>query len=854
MQKTKRILALLLAIAVGLMCFLGAVGTAWAVELDVSAVVSAMSLDEKLSQMIIPAIRTWDGTNVTDLDQSPGTAEALRRHQYGGVILFASNVKGTEQTAKLLHQLQTNNAAISGASTSIPYFTAVDQEGGIVCRLSTGTRMTGNMALGAAGDKAEENARTTGALIGEELSALGFNMNFAPSVDVNSNPANPIIGVRSFSDDPATVVKLGAAYTKGLQAQKVIGCLKHFPGHGDTDSDTHIGTAAVNKDYKALSECELVPFRSGIQEGWVDMIMTAHITLPDYDEEQTFADGTKGYYPATMSPKVLTDLLRGELGYDGVVVSDALEMGALYDVQLVEGDRKSAQYAANLGEKAVNAGVDILLLPIDINSGSAADFMDAYLSALASKVQSGSIPARRVDESVTRILKLKEKYGILTSGGYSADLSAVTEQAKAVVGSEAHHKTEAKLAQDSVTLLKNENNLLPFDAKGKKIVLLTRNSTEAKMLFHTLKQLREEGVLPKDAYLVNQTQTDDEGRYESVGAEGSACTVTLDHYKDGDNVRECAAIADADLVIALSMTGGMSALGAKNVNYMGLTAAMEAARSAGGKFVLLSAQLPYDAARYQSADAILLCYLSSGLGLTPEVQADGSVQNYNANIAAALGTLFGAGTPTGKLPVNVPVLREDENGNVSPTDEVLYQRGTSLSYQSAAERSISKGTFSKLQSVTWNGKAQKPKFTVTLNGKTLKAGTDYSLSWKDNTNPGTASVTVKGRGEYTGTKTLTFAILPKGTSLSKAKGQKKAVSLQWKAQTKQITGYQVQYSTDSAFKSAKSVRISGAKKTKKTVKKLKSGKKYYFRVRTYKTVKKKDYNSPWSKALSAKTK
>jgi hypothetical protein len=185
---------------------------------------------------------------------------------------------------------------------------------------------------------------------------------------------------------------------------------------------------------------------------------------------------------------------------------------------------------------------------------------------------------------------------------------------------------------------------------------------------------------------------------------------------------------------------------------------------------------------------------------------------------------------------------------------VLYQRGTSLSYQSAAERSISKGTFSKLQSVTWNGKAQKPKFTVTLNGKTLKAGTDYSLSWKDNTNPGTASVTVKGRGEYTGTKTLTFAILPKGTSLSKAKGQKKAVSLQWKAQTKQITGYQVQYSTDSAFKSAKSVRISGAKKTKKTVKKLKSGKKYYFRVRTYKTVKKKDYNSPWSKALSAKTK
>ena len=164
----------------------------------VKDMVAKMSPDEKISQMIIPAIRTWDGENVTDLDEFPELKEALRAHQYGGVILFGSNIDGTEKTAKLVYGLQANNSENADVSVNIPYFMSVDEEGGSVIRITSGTRMTGNMAIGATGGNAEKNAEITGEIIGEELSALGFNADFAPVIDVNSNPANPVIGTHHF--------------------------------------------------------------------------------------------------------------------------------------------------------------------------------------------------------------------------------------------------------------------------------------------------------------------------------------------------------------------------------------------------------------------------------------------------------------------------------------------------------------------------------------------------------------------------------------------------------------------------------------------------------------------------------
>ena len=273
-------------------------------EVKVDQVISKMTLDEKISQMIIPAIRTWNDEGITELEKVPEIKAALKKHQYGGVILFGANITGTEQITRLIDDLQNNNNAIEGVSAHIPYLMPVDEEGGIVIRLTSGTRMTGNMAIGATQD-AVANAGETGEILGEELKAVGFNTDFAPDIDVNNNPSNPVIGTRSFSDDPQKVSELGKAYSEGLSKSGIVATYKHFPGHGDTAVDSHIGTPSVEKTYDEIKATELVPFKAAIDNG-ADMIMTAHITYPLIDDEVVFGDGvTKGFYPATMSKKII---------------------------------------------------------------------------------------------------------------------------------------------------------------------------------------------------------------------------------------------------------------------------------------------------------------------------------------------------------------------------------------------------------------------------------------------------------------------------------------------------------------------------------------------------------------------
>ena len=214
--------------------------------------------------------------------EADGLPEVLQRHQYGGMILYGSNVKGTEQVTRLISDLQKNNGEIE-ATTNIPYFIALDQEGGIVTRIASGTRMTGNMALGATGENAAYNARVTGNIIGREVASIGANVDFAPVADVNCNPANPVIGTRSFSDDPDFVASLACNFNEGLAENNVIGCFKHFPGHGDTGTDSHLGVSTVYKTCEELESTEYVPFKSAIADG-ADMIMTAHITMPLVDD------------------------------------------------------------------------------------------------------------------------------------------------------------------------------------------------------------------------------------------------------------------------------------------------------------------------------------------------------------------------------------------------------------------------------------------------------------------------------------------------------------------------------------------------------------------------------------------
>lgn len=273
-------------------------------EILLNQIIKDMTLEEKVSQMIIPAFRTWNDVDVTDINDFPEIKEALTRHPYGGIILFGWNITGTEQTVRLLHELQKNNLRVSGVSRHIPYLTLIDEEGGRVVRLKSGTRLTGNMALGATREPLK-NAELSGEIISREIASLGFNVNLAPVIDINNNPANPVIGIRSFSDNPETVAKLGVSYARGLQKNNVIATFKHYPGHGDTMTDSHVGMPSVARNYEDFLKNELIPYSLAVENG-AEMIMTAHITYPLIDDLYTYGDGvTRGYYPATMSSKMI---------------------------------------------------------------------------------------------------------------------------------------------------------------------------------------------------------------------------------------------------------------------------------------------------------------------------------------------------------------------------------------------------------------------------------------------------------------------------------------------------------------------------------------------------------------------
>ncbi len=345
------------------------------------ALCGKMTLEQKVSQMIMPSMRTWEGedNSVTDLGSYPGLAEALRRHQYCGVILFGANITGTEQTVRLISDLQSNNAlgAEAKGTDVIPYLVSADQEGGSVARLTMGTRGTGSMAIGATGENAGQNARDIGRVFGEELSALGVNVNLGPCVDVITDLADLGMSTRVFSDDAQTDAALAAAFAEGVDESNVITAYKHFPGAGDgSDYPT-----SVRLTLEELGAGGLSAYRAAIENG-AEMLMTAATTFPLIDDEYLMADGvTKGYYPATLSPKIVNDMLRGELGFDGVVITDALEMDQFITEPdngqaLFPGEPHSAAHDVLVAEKAINAGCDILLLPKDMISEEAVQYYD----------------------------------------------------------------------------------------------------------------------------------------------------------------------------------------------------------------------------------------------------------------------------------------------------------------------------------------------------------------------------------------------------------------------------------------------------------------------------------------------
>ena len=728
----------------------------------VEDVVANMTLDEKISQMIMVAFRTWNGKNVTDLsvDEVAELRAALQKHQYGGAILFGSNVATTLQSGRLVQAIQQNNATAEGFSKHIPYLMGVDEEGGVVMRFGSGTRMTGSMAIGATGAKGEANAKLTGSILGSECAALGFNVDFAPTVDVNSNPANPVIGTRSFGDDPAKVSTLGNAFVAGLAEQKVISTIKHFPGHGDTATDSHSQLDSVDKTIEELRACELVPFKSAIENG-ADLIMTAHITLPKYDDLQTFWDGRKGYYPATMSKKILTDLLRGELGYTGVVITDALEMGAIGKTKVAPGEPGSVEFAAYVSEECVNAGVDILLIPTDLKDADSVTFYNEYIGLLEREVRNGNIPEARINESVTRILKLKQKYGIFEPAVDAPTFEFDADKAEATVGSADHHAEEMRIAREAITLLKNDNYTLPVSGHDNNFVVVTRDKADNATVVAALEELKAEGVLDENTYVNNLSAE------TTSGSADATCKVTIDCYRESekdpadpskviykvhitDELK--AAIAKADTVVGVSVNWGLSALQPTDVQYQGLSTLLEETHDAGGRFVLLSGNLPYDAARYQNADAIMLGYMSTGFGTDPtERDAEGHSLAYNANMRAAIESMFDHMPPVGTLPVSIPPVKEDGDKIVFDTENTLYERGYGLRYEYAfLQGAGQEHVYGSGERLNFKNNARYDKLTgVSVDGKNLDASAYDTAKGSTIVGLNAAYLDTLGNGDHT---------------------------------------------------------------------------------------------------------
>ncbi|WP_172370674.1 glycoside hydrolase family 3 protein [Sporosarcina jiandibaonis] len=427
--------------------------------------INGMTLNEKVGQMLMPDFRNWKGQNVTKM--LPEIEQLIQEYHLGGVILFRENVVTTEQTARLVAEYQE-------AAEKYGLLMTIDQEGGIVTRLQSGTDMPGNMALGAT--RSSEIAHDVGQVIGEELNALGINMNLAPVLDVNNNSDNPVIGVRSIGESPELVAELGVAYTKGLQSAGVAATAKHFPGHGDTAVDSHLGLPEVPHDKERLMEVELYPFQK-VMEANIDAIMTAHVTFPKIDDTKVISkkDGTEISLPATLSYKVLTELMREEMGYEGVIITDALNMLAIAD----------HFGSVDAVIRSVKAGTDIILMPVGL---------EAVVDGLLEAVETGEISEERIEESVKRILKLKIERGIVKAEN-PQPIEDVVANAEAVVGSFAHKQVEAEAANRSITLVKNENALPLNVASNEKIVVV--GNTYIEDLYTSVKIHHENTVLIK---------------------------------------------------------------------------------------------------------------------------------------------------------------------------------------------------------------------------------------------------------------------------------------------------------------------------------------------------------------------
>ncbi|MHB8628250.1 MAG: glycoside hydrolase family 3 protein [Aggregatilineales bacterium] len=397
-------------------------------EAQVAQLLSSMTLEQKVGQLFLVSAY---GPGVNDT-----TAAFIRAVMPGGVALFGTNGTTPDQVTATVNAWQKLATQIGA---NVPLLVATDQEGGPVTRLSDGfSPFPAGPALAA---MPPADVRTVGQVVGAELSAVGINTDLAPVTDVQTIISNPVMDGRSFGSDPNRVGNAAAAFNTGLNDSGVIGVLKHFPGHGDA-SDSHLGLPIVNDPLSRVESVELQSFRLAIQAG-AEVVMVGHLIYPALDSVPN--------RPASLSPRVIQDILRGELGFKGVVITDALDMGAVVD-------NYTPNSAAVL---AIAAGVDVITtgphLPLESEQ--------AMYQAVLDAVHSGGLSEARINEAAGRVLALKARHGLLT--WMPLDVATAGQR----VGVDAHRQLLEPAFADAITIARNKNGLLPVRPSGNTVIL-----------------------------------------------------------------------------------------------------------------------------------------------------------------------------------------------------------------------------------------------------------------------------------------------------------------------------------------------------------------------------------------------
>lgn len=544
----------------------------------------------------------------------------------GGVILFAENLQDIPQMVLLNKELQ--SAATSKGHP--PLLIAVDQEGGRVMRLPKhlGTGFSGNMAIGATASKhGTFFASQSGIIIGKELAALGINLNFAPTVDVNVNPENPVINVRSYGESAQQVAELGLAQASAMQAQGVMVALKHFPGHGDTSVDSHTGLPRVDHDIETITNVDLQPFQYAIDKGSPAMIMTAHIQYPQLDNSEFMAkNGRSTILPATMSRKILTELLRQKMGFQGVIVTDALNMAGI------------AQYFDQTEAviQTFDAGADIALMPIPIRSPKDVKKLKRLIRDVAQAVQSGRLNQQEITQSVTRIQKLRTNYKIQEL--IPDDVNAANEIATHILGNDNHRLIEQNLADAAVVNIKNEG-VFPLSEKIRNIHMNMPDKTKCMALTLALKTRRKDLTISCTS-MVNKSKTN-----------------LMNELSQADLVIS----ADISPRQSMAELGGMDDFTrwqqrpSSELQTERLLSLTQQAKSLGKKTLFISLRAPYNVSQYAPfSDAVLATFAYN-------LHANSYIDDYGRHITEYAGTSFNAIAdiltgkliPTGKLPVTI---------------------------------------------------------------------------------------------------------------------------------------------------------------------------------------------------------